>query len=105
MKQGHESSSEFDAVIDQDGKLMVPPSVTRMFAGKKVRVRVARRELSAALAERDVTEEEIDRIGAVQFESREQVVTFLLSEGSLRDAIAFRRRAERFRTAAERKRS
>ncbi|MER3522859.1 MAG: hypothetical protein C4326_02020 [Ignavibacteria bacterium] len=104
MKQGHGSSSEFDAVIDRKGRLAVPPPVARVFAGKKVRVRLARKELSAALVDRDVTEEEIDRIAAVQYESREQVVTFLLSEGSLRGNTAFRRRAERSRSAAEGKR-
>jgi hypothetical protein len=43
-----------------------------------------------------VSEEEIERIGKVQFEDREHVVKFLSSEGMLSGNNAFRKRIKGF---------
>jgi bifunctional DNA-binding transcriptional regulator/antitoxin component of YhaV-PrlF toxin-antitoxin module len=88
------SGNEFEALIDGDGKITVPAELREHFAGKKLHVRLNREEVSTELKERDVTEEEIERISSVQLESREQVVKFLLSEGALKRNVAFVKRAK-----------
>ena len=46
-------------------------------------VRLTAKALSAELKASNVSEAEIERIGSLQLESRDQVVKFLLSEGAL----------------------
>jgi hypothetical protein len=50
--------------------------------------------LSRELAARNVTDEEIERIGTIQFEDRDQVVKFLRAEGALAGNRRFRDRAK-----------
>ncbi len=89
------SSNEFEAQIDGDGKIAVPSALLKRFAGKKLHVRLSKEEVAAELQEKNVTEEEIERISNVQLESREQVVKSLLSEGVLKNDKAFMRRARK----------
>ena len=52
--------------------------------------------LSSELTARDVSDEEIERIGNLQLEDRDQVVKFLLSEGTLAKDRAFKERRKGF---------
>jgi hypothetical protein len=90
----HTRSVEFEARIDGSGKITVPGSVAKEFRRTPgaVHVRLTTHAVGDELRERDVKEEEIERVSKVQLESREQVVTFLLSEGALRKS-RMRRRA------------
>lgn len=87
-----ESSNEFQALIDEEGNIAVPPELMQRFAGRKLHVRLNSEEVSAELKKKNVTEQEIERISGMQRESREQAVKFLLSEGALRSASRFVRR-------------
>lgn len=87
------SSDEFDATMDEAGRILVPSEIRDRFAGKKVRVRLRSEEIAVTLRENNVTEEEIERIASVQLESREQVVKLLLSEGTLKGNTLFAARA------------
>jgi len=89
------SANEFEAVIDSEGKIAVPNHLAVQFGGKRLQVRLISTEISGALKDRSVTEEEVERIAAMQLESRDQVIAFLLSEGSLRNNRGFRRRSDR----------
>lgn len=89
-----QSENEFDTLIDDEGRIRVPPHLHKRFAGKTIHVRLKSAEVFSALTERGVTEEEIERIARVQFESREQVTKFLLVEGALKNSAAFVRRAK-----------
>ncbi len=83
----HTTSVEFEGAIDGRGSIRVPDEVLKHFpAGTRANVHVllTGRRISSALRIRGVTEEEIRRIGSLQLESREQVVRFLLSEGTLK---------------------
>lgn len=73
----------------------MPPSVlTHIDKGaRSLRVRLTSKVISSALKLKDVTEEEIERIGALQLEKREQVVKFLLTEGALRGHAVLKRKA------------
>jgi len=62
--------------------------------GSKVTVRIFGGVLSKELTDRNVSDEEVERIGTIQFEDREHVVRFLKSEGSLSSARQFRTRAK-----------
>jgi protein involved in polysaccharide export with SLBB domain len=93
------SAIEFEAVIDPEGRIAVPMVAAQQLLGKKLHVRLMSSEISAALNARGVTEDEVERIAAVQRESREQVIKFLMSEGSLTTSRAFRRRAHLARGA------
>ena len=89
---------EFEGTVDEQGRIALPPSVLAGLdqgSGSTVHVRVTRKMIHSALERRSVTEEEIGRIAAVQLETREQVVKFLLSEGGLRGAKAFKARGRR----------
>ncbi len=94
MERKH-PTNEFDALIDDDGRITVPLEMAKHFAGRKLHVRLHREEISAGLREKDVTEDEIERIARVQLESREQVVKFLLTERMLKSDAAFVRRARK----------
>lgn len=88
------TADEFEATIDAEGKISVPSAIAERLRGQKVRVRLRRLEIATALAKRDVTEEEIERIASVQLESRNQVVDFLLTEGALSRNRSFKTRVK-----------
>ncbi len=88
-------SIEFEAEIDSDGRVQFSRSVAgelSLAQGSKVTVRIVGGVLSKGLSVRNVTDEEIERIGKIQFEDREHVVRFLTSEGILSGSGAFRKR-------------
>lgn len=90
-------SIEFEAEVTKEGTLIVPPSILERFLlkqGSTVQVRITARRLSKALKDRTVTEEEVERIGGLQLEPRENVVRFLTAEGSLASRTSFRKRAK-----------
>lgn len=91
----HRKATEFISVVDEQGRISIPEDVLRQVEGR-VHVRLSPVHLSAQLHEKGVSEEEVEHLGAVQLESREQVVKFLLSEGALSGAAVFRMRAEKF---------
>ena len=83
----HMKSPGFGTTVGADGTIRLPEHVLELLDitdGAKVHVTVSSMALAAALKGRRVEEEEIDRIAKIQLESREQVITFLLSEGSAR---------------------
>jgi bifunctional DNA-binding transcriptional regulator/antitoxin component of YhaV-PrlF toxin-antitoxin module len=95
--QGH-LSLEYEAIVDEEGKIVIPASVVEQVgAGKKavVHVCLTEKNLSNALKEKNVSEEEIEAIARIQLESRDQVVKFLLSEGTLAKHVSFRSRSTR----------
>ncbi len=85
MTDSHRASAEFEASIEPSGTITVPPDIAREFGkrGRTLHVTLTANAISAGLKDREVNEEEIERIGAIQLESREQVVKFLMSEGAL----------------------
>jgi len=88
-------SIEFEAEIDSDGRVQFSRSVAgelSLAQGSKVTVRIVGGVLSKGLSVRNVTDEEIERIGKIQFEDREHVVRFLTSEVILSGSGAFRKR-------------
>ena len=88
---------ECEAKVTKAGTLELPPSVLKHFVlkeGSTVHVGITTRRLSHALKDRTVTEEEVERIGGLQLEPRESVVSFLTAEGSLASARSFRKRAK-----------
>ncbi len=90
-------SVEFEAEVDGDGRVHFSRTVASELSlprGSKVTVRIVGGVLSKELTARNVTDEEIERIGEIQFEDREHVVRFLSSEGMLSDNSAFRRRVK-----------
>jgi len=90
-------SVEFEAEIGNDGKVHFSRAVggeLSLTPGDKVTVRIVGGVLSKGLAARNVSDEEIERIGTLQFEDREHVVRFLSSEGMLSRNSAFRKRAK-----------
>ena len=90
-------SIAFEAEIDGDGRVKFSQPVAeelRLKTGAKVTVRIAGGVLSEQLTARDVSNEEIERIGNVQLEDRDQVVKFLLSEGSLSRSNSFKARVK-----------
>jgi hypothetical protein len=76
-------SVEFEATIDKAGKITLPESVVKEIGKNPLHVRLTAKSISSELKNRSVSEDEIEHIGAIQLESREQVVKFLLSEGAL----------------------
>ena len=90
-------SVEFNAEVNERGELLLPrdlEATLHEYKGKRICVRVTSQHLSEALQQRTVTEEEVARICETQFESRENVVRFLLAQGSLADRRAFRKRTK-----------
>lgn len=85
------SANEFEALVDDEGKILVPSELLGEFSRKRIHVRISSRENDAGLKENNVTEDELDRISSLQLESREQVVKFLLSEGALKGSSFDRR--------------
>ncbi|MBI4535863.1 MAG: hypothetical protein HY708_06260 [Ignavibacteriae bacterium] len=95
MTDKGQKSVEFDAVIGADGTISIPASVLERFekGSGKVHVRLSGRQVASELKDRDVSEDEIQRIAGIQLESHDQVVKFLMSEGALRTNRPFVRRA------------
>jgi hypothetical protein len=88
----------FDAVIGPDGSLRVPDGARASLAphaGSTVRVRVLPAVLADALLARGVTDEEIDAIATRQLEGRDDVIRFLMAEGSAADTHRVLRAAGR----------
>jgi hypothetical protein len=78
--------TEFAVLLRNDGVIRVPPGALSAFRGslpESVVVRVTAQGIDRALRSREVTEREIQTIAQIQREPRENVVRFLLSEGSL----------------------
>ncbi|MGA3244512.1 MAG: hypothetical protein ABSE41_07850 [Bacteroidota bacterium] len=98
MMKSVEGSVEAEIWVEKDGTVVLPaPFLRQLYVspGSKVRVRVTSKSLSRDLLMRGVSEEEVERIGALQFEQRSNVVAFLASEGALRADKGFRRRIKR----------
>ena len=94
----HRASIEFEAAVDEQGRITVPPAILAGLDRKSrstLHVRLTSKVINTALRKNDVTEEEIDRIAVLQLEPRTQVVKFLLSEGALRRDSAFKKRGAR----------
>lgn len=89
-----QSENEFEGVIDEAGRITVPPGLAKRFASRKIHVRLHAREIAKNLQKNNVTEGEVEQIANLQLESREQVIKFLLSEGALQGSRAFVRRAK-----------
>ena len=90
-------SIAFEAEIDGNGRVQFSQTVAgelQLKAGAKVTVNITGGVLSKELAARGVSNEEIERIGNVQLEDRQQVVKFLLSEGSLSRSRSFKARVK-----------
>ena len=85
------TSAEFEGKIGDDGKIAVPASILSQLKKGSIHVRLSGNRVSSELQTRGVTEEEIQKIAAMQLESRDQVVTFLLSEGVLKKRPSFSR--------------
>lgn len=90
-------SIEFEAEVNREGRVQFSRQVAHelnLKEGGKVTVRVIGGVLSKELTARDVSDEEIERIGAIQSEDRDHVVRFLRSEGTLANNGRFRKRAK-----------
>ncbi len=90
-------SVEFEYEIDREGRVQFTRAVAHelhLTEGSKVTVRIIGGVLSKELTARNVSDEEVERIGTIQFEDREHVVRFLRSEGALMSNGRFRKRAK-----------
>jgi len=90
-------SIEFEAEVDGDGRVQFSRPVAGELSlshGSKVTVRIVGGVLSKGLTARNVSDEEIEHIGKIQYEDRDHVVRFLSSEGILSDNSAFRKRVK-----------
>ncbi len=84
--KGNGRGLDFEAVIGGDGRIEVPGEVLHRLPANRpsrVRVRLMPAVLAAALERKNVTVEEVERIASVQLESQQQVISFLLAEGTL----------------------
>ncbi|MDH4070481.1 MAG: hypothetical protein OEV30_08655 [Ignavibacteria bacterium] len=87
MKRGSHRAAGFEGRVGTDGTIVIPPSVLEALDLRPrgaVSVRLVTVDARALLNEREVPDEEIERISSLQLESTDQVVKFLLSEGSLK---------------------
>ena len=94
-------SAELDGRVSEKGELLIPwTALSRLNVrpGRKVHIRVTTNDLSQQLKRRNVTEEEIERIAALQLEPRENVARFLATESTLSGAVGFKRRAQEMRS-------
>lgn len=90
-------SLEFETEIDEQGVVVVPSGAFERLnvrAGSKIYVRVTTRSLGKELTQRGVTEEEVEHLGMLQMEPRENVIRFLTAEGSLARNKKFLRRVK-----------
>lgn len=86
-----------DAAVTVGGDLLIPADVLSRLNtghGDRVHIRVTTSILSGELKRRNVTEEEIERIVALQLEPRENVVKFLTTESKFSRNARFKRRAQ-----------
>jgi hypothetical protein len=93
-------SAEIDLKVTDGGDLVIPAGVLNRLnlrRGEKVHIRVTTSKLSGELKRRNVTEEEIQRITALQLEPRENVIKFLSTESSFSRKARFKRRAHELR--------
>ena len=91
---------ELDVRVEQNGTAIIPARHLERLGigpGSRMRVKLIPRKLSRELVQRGVTEEEIEQIGSLQLEPRQNVLGFLSSEGALRGDKKFRRRMRDFR--------
>jgi bifunctional DNA-binding transcriptional regulator/antitoxin component of YhaV-PrlF toxin-antitoxin module len=63
-----EHSIQFDVEVDDNGNVVLPASVVERL-GSKLHLRLTSEKLNAALIQRMVTEEEVERIGRIQLVS------------------------------------
>ncbi len=90
------SSIEFQTIIDEKRILKIPNSYKEIFNGKStVIVKILSVKLSKSLVEKNVTEEEIEKIAKTQYEEKYNVEKFLLSDGSLSNNKSFFKRAQK----------
>lgn len=76
----------FDATLDAHGRIVVPADVAAVLgpdASALLRVQLTPAAVSEELGRNGVTEDEVERMAELQMEPREQVIAFLLAEGSL----------------------
>ncbi|MBS4029466.1 MAG: hypothetical protein KGZ58_12620 [Ignavibacteriales bacterium] len=91
----HRSAVEFDTTIDEHGAIHLPEILqSALNKGTKVSVRVISNVISKELKSKRVLESEIEQLMSLQLENREQVVKFLLTEGSLVGNKSFLKRAK-----------
>ena len=85
MPDAHRTSVEFDALLDESGRIVVPESLVGDLKKNpgSLHVRVTTKAISSDMQRRGINEDEIGRISSIQLEPREQVIKFLLSEGAL----------------------
>ena len=79
------------------GDLLIPAAVLKRLnadPGGRIHVRLTSTILSGELKRRNVTEEEIEEIAALQLEPRENVVKFLSTESKFASNAHFKRRAQ-----------
>ena len=89
-------SVQFESKVMDDGSVTFSKNVheLRLKSGSNVTVKIFAGSLSHRLITLGVSEEEIEAIGEMQFENRDNVVRFLSSQGIL-GATAFRKRVQR----------
>lgn len=90
-------SVQFQAEVDTKGnvKFSKPVSDLQLKPGAKVTVNIFGGVLSDRLSKLNVTEEEIEQIGKVQYEDREHVMSFLSSQGEFSGNTNFANRFKR----------
>ena len=90
-------SVQFEAEVDANGKVTISKSVDQLHLrpGTKVTVNIFGGVLSDRLTRLNVTKEEIEQIGKMQYEEREHVMTFLSSQGSMSKNKRFAERIKR----------
>ena len=90
-------SVQFQAEVDVKGNVSFSKAVDDLHLrpGTKVTVNIFGGVLSNRLSKLNVTEEEIEQIGKVQYEDREHVMSFLSSQGELRRNKNFASRLKR----------
>jgi len=97
MKKEH---AEIELRVPENGELSIPSAVLgrlNVRHGQRVHIHVTASILTDLLKKRSVTEEEIERIAALQLEPRENVIKFLATESRLWSDNGFRRRSQRLR--------
>ena len=92
-------SVQFQAEVDARGNVSFSKAVDdlQLKPGAKVSVNIFGGILSNKLTKLNVTEEEIEQIGKVQYEDREHVMSFLSSQGELSKNKSFASRLQRNR--------
>ncbi|HUN66401.1 MAG TPA: hypothetical protein VMW43_09900 [Bacteroidota bacterium] len=87
---------EFDLLVGKGGRISLPPAVGKQLRpGDRFHVLLTEHRLAAELRRRNIDDELAGRIAARQHEPRENVLRFLLAEGSLSSDRQFRRSAEK----------